>query len=208
VRSLGCTPHRSLTATARACLLSVAACLIVAAPAQAAAVTYQIDPSHTYPSFEADHMGLSVWRGKFNRSSGNVTLDRESGSGQLEVRIEIDSIDFGLDAMNQVALGTDIFDAARFPVAVYSGRLDGFYANGIPSRVVGQLSLHGVTRPLTLDITQFRCAPHMMLRREVCGADALARFKRDDFGIDAGKAFGFDMTVTLRIQVEAIAVER
>jgi len=72
--------------------------------------------------------------------------------------------------------------------------------------VDGMLTLHGVTLPLTLQIRSFKCMPHPLLKRELCGADALATFQRDAFGMDAGKDYGFDMTVTLRIQVEAIAV--
>jgi len=70
--------------------------------------------------------------------------------------------------------------------------------------VVGRLTLHGITRPLTLKIDSFKCMPHPVFKREVCGADALATFKRDAFGMDAGKDYGFSMDVTLRIQVEAI----
>ena len=71
----------------------------------------------------------------------------------------------------------------------------------------GELSLRGVTRPLALEINSFKCMPHPLHRRELCGADAVATFQRDAFGIDAGKDYGFDMTVTLRIQAEAVAVD-
>jgi len=175
--------------------------------AWAAPVTYRIDPDHTYPSFEADHMGLSIWRGKFNQSSGSVVLDKAAGEGSLEVRIDTGSIDFGNERMNEVARGSELFDTARFPQAIYMGKLDGF-GGGVPTRVVGELTLRGVTRPVPLVIHAFRCAPHPFLRvREVCGADASGSFRRDEFGIDAGKLFGFNMNVTLRIQVEAIEEE-
>ena len=71
--------------------------------------------------------------------------------------------------------------------------------------VTGTLTMHGVTKPLDLKILSFKCMPHPLLKREVCGADALGTLNRDDFGIDSGKACGFGMTTTLRIQVEAIA---
>ena len=180
-----------------------AACLL--APAVAAPVTYEIDPSHTFPSFEADHMGLSVWRGKFNQTAGKVWLDRTAGSGSVDLVVDLDSVDFGLDSMNQVAKGSTLFDVARHPYARYQGQLAGF-ENGAPTRVDGQLSLHGVSRPLVLQVQRFKCLPHPLFKREVCGADALASFNRADFGLDAGRAYGFDMMVTLRIQIEAIAV--
>ena len=67
--------------------------------------TYELDPSHTYPSFEADHMGMSLWRGKFNHTTGTVVLDREAGKGSVEVEIDLDSIDYGQDDLNAWARG-------------------------------------------------------------------------------------------------------
>lgn len=187
--------------------LVLAGIAALAAPCAAlpAETTYRIDPDHTYPSFEADHMGgLSVWRGKFNTTSGRITLDKTAASGSVDVTVDVASVDFGQDKLNEVARGAMLFDAARFPTAHYTGTLTDF-SDGKPGNVHGTLTLHGVTKPLDLRIESFKCMPHPMLKREVCGADALATFNRADFGIDAGKDYGFDMTVTLRIQVEAIA---
>jgi polyisoprenoid-binding protein YceI len=132
-------------------------------------------------------------------------LDKAAGQGSVDITVDVASIDFGLDPLNKVARGTELFDTATYPNAVYKGRLDGF-TDGVPSTVEGELTLHGVTRPLALKINAFKCMPHPMLKREICGADASTSFRRDDFGMDAGKAYGFKMDVTLRIQVEAIAV--
>ena len=184
-------------------ILAAVACVANAAPTR-----YEIDPSHTYPSFEADHMGgLSVWRGKMNKSSGKVTLDRDARQGTLDVAIELSSIDFGQEQLNGWARGGEFFDVQKYPQATYSGHFDGFDTSGRPSKVVGSLTLHGVTRPLQLDIKSFKCIPHPLLKRELCGADAYAVIKRDDFGLDAGKDWGFGMDVQLRIQVEAIAAQ-
>lgn len=174
--------------------------------ASAASVTYKIDPDHTYPSFEADHMGVSVWRGKLNKTAGKVTFDKAAGSGTLEVTIDPASIDFGLEALNRWARGTQFFDAKKYPKAVYKGRLEGFVGD-TPSLAVGELTLHGVTRPVVLKINAFKCIPHPIFKRELCGADALGSINRDEFGLDSGKDFGFKMEVTLRIQVEALQVE-
>ena len=116
-------------------------------------------------------MGLSVWRGKFNKNAGTVTLDKAAGSGSVDITIDVTSIDFGLDIMNSKAREPDLFDTAKYPNARYTGRLEGF-ANGAPSRVVGELTLHGVTKPVTLAINSFKCMPHPMLKRDWCGADA------------------------------------
>jgi len=188
-------------------LLPLSALPLLIGTACAAPVTYQIDPSHTFPSFEADHMGgVSVWRGKFNKSSGKVTLDRAASKGDVEIVVDMDSIDYGFELMNTKARSPELFDTARYPQSVYKGTLDAF-VNGAPTKVTGVLTMHGVTRPLTLDIKSFKCIPHPMLKRELCGADALATLNRADYGIDAGKPWGFSMDVTLRIQVEALAEE-
>ena len=182
-------------------LVAVVAC----GGAVAAPVIYELDPNHTYPSFEGDHFGgVSVWRGKFNKSSGKVTLDKAAGIGTVEVTIDLGSVDFGHDEMNKHAMNAEFFDVAKYPTATYKGTLEAF-RDGAPTRVSGELSLHGVTKPVSLQINKFKCIPHPMLKRELCGADAVGTFERDQFGLDAGKAYGFDMQVTLRIQVEAVA---
>ena len=182
---------------------AIASAVLATCAAHAAPVVYQVDPTHTYPSFEADHMGISVWRGKLNKSSGTVTYDKASGSGEVDVSVDLASIDFGLDALNAWARGKDFFDVARHPAAVYKGRFDAF-VGGLPTRIVGTLSLHGVTQPLTLQVNLLKCIPHPIFKRELCGADASGSFQRDAFGLAAGKDYGFKMDVALRIQVEAL----
>ena len=118
--------------------LFAAAFALVPALAGAADVVYEIDPTHTYPSFEADHMGLSFWRGKFNTSSGRIVLDREAGRGSVDVAIDIASIDFGNDELNVHARAAELFDAGKYPQAHYRGRLGGF-VDGAPTRVDGSL---------------------------------------------------------------------
>ncbi|GAB3092959.1 YceI family protein [Lysobacter terrae] len=177
---------------------------LVALPAAAAPVTYEIDPAHTFPSIEADHMGMSVWRGKFNRNSGQVTLDKAAGSGSVTVTIDLASIDFGNDDLSALMAKPEYFDTARHPQATYKGKLAKF-VDGKPTQVIGELTLRGVTRPVTLDIKSFKCMPHPIFKRDWCGADAYATLDREAFGIIAGKDWGFDMKVGLRIQVEAVA---
>jgi polyisoprenoid-binding protein YceI len=173
----------------------------------AAPVSYEIDPNHTYPSFEADHLGgVSVWRGKFTKTTGKVTMDKEVGVGTLDVDIDPASADFGQKQLNEKARSPELFDTKKFPRASYRGKLVDF-VNGAPTRVTGALTLHGVTRPVDLKINSFKCIPHPMFKRELCGADAYGVFKRDAFGMDAGKDYGFNMDVTMRIQVEAIAAK-
>ena len=175
-----------------------------ATAAAAAPLVYDIDPAHTFPSFEADHMGMSKWRGKFNRTAGKVVLDKEAGQGTIDVVIDMASVDFGLELMNKAARGPELFDVKKFPRATFKGRLDDF-AGGAPTRASGELQLHGVTRPVVLELKSFKCMAHPMLKRDWCGADAHATINREDFGMPAGKDYGFKMEVELRVQVEAVA---
>ena len=179
---------------------------LAAAPVAAQPVTYAIDPTHTFPSFEADHMGMSVWRGRFDRSSGQIELDKAAGTGRVSVTVDVASVDFGLDALDAEMAKPAYFDTARHPTATYEGRLADF-VDGKPTQVVGQLTFRGVTRPLTLAIRSFKCMPHPIFKRDWCGADAFATFDRAAFGMDAGKDWGFAMDVVLRIQVEALAAK-
>ena len=171
----------------------------------AAPVTYKIDPDHTYPSFEADHMGgVSVWRGKMTKSAGTITLDKEAGAGSVDVTVDLGSIDFGQRQLNNWAVGPQFFDAKQYGSAVYRGRFEAF-VNGAPTQVVGELAMRGVTRPLTLTIDSFKCVQHPLFKRELCGADAKGTFNRDDYGLGIFKERGFKTDVLLRIQVEALA---
>ncbi len=174
-----------------------------AASVVAEPVTYNIDPGHTYPAFEADHQGgLSVWRGKIERSSGTVIFDKEAEAGSVEVTMDMTSIDFGHEGMNEHAMTSDMLHVEMYPNATYVGQLADF-VDGSPTAVEGELTLHGVTLPVNLALSRFRCQPHFRHGREVCGADASATIDREMFGIDYDKDHGFFMDVNLLITIEA-----
>ncbi len=187
--------------------LALVALIGGASAALAAPVKYVVDPDHTYPSFEADHFGgMSVWRGKFNKSSGTITLDKLAGTGTVDITVDAASIDFGHDKMNEHARTPDMFDVEKFPTITYKGKLAKF-KDGKPTEVQGDLTMHGVTKPVILQIRSFKCMQHPMKKKEFCGADAAGKINRDDFGVSFGKDFGFNMDVTLAIQIEANAAE-
>ncbi|SIT68978.1 Polyisoprenoid-binding protein YceI [Burkholderia sp. b13] len=184
--------------------MALAAATLFASCALASMETFQLDPNHTYPSFEADHFGgMSIWRGKFNKSSGTVTLDTQAKRGAVNVTIDMASVDTGNAKLDEHLRGPQVFDVAKYPSAVYKGtsiRFDG----DKPVEVDGTLTLHGVTKPIKLTLDSFQCKQHPMLKRWWCGADAKASFNRADFGLDYGKSYGFNMQTTLQIQVEGI----
>ena len=184
-------------------ILLAGALSLTAVSALAAPVTYKIDPAHTYPAFEADHMGgVSKWRGKFNSSSGTFTLDKEAKTGSVDLTIDIASLDFGNEKLNEHALKEPaMFDVAKYPTATYKGKVSKWGATG-PAEITGDLTLHGVTKPVTLKVNSWLCKPNPMSKKEVCGADAEATFNRGDFGVNYALQMGFKPEVKLLISVE------
>jgi polyisoprenoid-binding protein YceI len=145
--------------------------------------------------------GLSIWRGKFTDTTGKVVYDKEAKSGVIDITVKINSIAFGLAKLDEHAKSPEIFDAAKYPTATYSGKFTKF--NGAaPTEAQGTLTLHGVTKPVTLTINSFMCKPNPMTKKEICGADASASLDRSEFGVNYGDSVGFKMWVKLQIQVE------
>lgn len=189
-------------------LISATLVLAVSVPALAEARHYNLDPTHTYVSFAAPHIQqISWWRGKFDRTqSGSVSLDSAAKSGSIDVVIDTSSIDFGLAKMDEHAKSPDFFDVAKYPTAEFKS--DSIKFDGeTPVSADGQLTLHGVTKPVTLKINSFKCIQDPFLKVERCGADAAAEINRDDFGV----SYGTKMTggqVKLEIQVEGLLADK
>lgn len=180
--------------------------ILGAAAANAGPTTYALDPDHTHPSFEVDHFGgLSTWRGTFKRTSGKVQYDAAAKSGAVDVLIDTTSIDFAHDKLNEHVASAEMLDVAKFPTAQYKGKFAEFSGDA-PKTITGDLTLHGITKPVTLNINSFKCFEHPMIKKQVCGADATGTFNRADFGVNYGQQYGFKQDVLLRIQVEGIKV--
>jgi polyisoprenoid-binding protein YceI len=182
--------------------LSVAAAVtLLPGTGSAAPTRYKLESEHTFPSLEFPHMGLSIWRGKFNRTNGTATLDRAAKTGSVTVNVDTASIDFGLDSINEYALRPEWLNTAKFPTMTYSGTL--VFAGDQPVAVDGQLTLRGVTRPLRLRLNTFKCIDHPFYKKEACGADAEGELDRADFGMNQYTEDGAGR-IRLRIQVEAV----
>lgn len=181
-------------------------CSVLAITVGAEPVTYNIDSGHTFPSFAADHAsGFSIWRGKIKETSGTIVLDQAAQTGTVEVVMQIASLDFGHDGMNAHAMTADFFDVERFPTATYTGTLVGF-EGGSPTAVEGSLTMHGITRPLDLDIVSLVCIDaHRMTNRPACGAEITGSLDRADWDMTFDSGGVHQTWVTLNIQVEARA---
>lgn len=175
--------------------------LTAALPAFAAPENYVIDSGHTFPSFEVNHLGFSTHRGRFNKTTGKVTLDAAAKSGSLEVTIDAASIDTGGEKLEAHLKAEDFFNVAKYPTLTFKGSKFTFDGDK-PVAVEGEFTMLGVTKPLKLAINNFKCGPHPFSKKPVCGAEVTGSIKRTDFGMKYGvPAVGDD--IKLIIQVEA-----
>jgi polyisoprenoid-binding protein YceI len=185
--------------------LSVLA-FFAAASTSAFAQTYTIDPNHTYPGFEADHFGVSTFRGKFTKTKGSVTLDRAAKTGTMDIVVDTSSIDIGHAKLNEELKTKNFFNIEQFPTATYKGKSIKFDGDR-PVAVEGELTLLGVTKPLTLKINKFKCYDNPFFKREVCGADVSGEFDRAAYGMSYGVPKFSAPETKLVIQVEAVKSE-
>jgi polyisoprenoid-binding protein YceI len=186
----------------RIAIVPALAVLASAFPACAEIQTYTIDPMHTRPTYEVMHLGYSIQRGRFNKTSGKITVDTAAKTGSAEVTIDAASIDSGVPKLDEHLKSEDFFNVAKNPTITFKSASFPFDGERVKN-VTGDLTMNGVTRPVTLTANLFQCAPHPMNKKPECGGDFITTVKRSDFGIKYGiPAVGDE--VTLRIPVEAI----
>ena len=174
----------------------------VSAPAFAAPETYVIDGSHTFPRFSYSHFGLSKQLSRFDKTSGTIVLDKEAKTGSVDIVIDTTSVDTGFPVFNGHIQGADFLDTTAFPTATFKSTKVVFKGDA-PTEVQGDLTIKGVTKPVTLTVTSFVAMPHPMLQKDAIGANATTVIKRTDF--NAGKyAPNVGDDVTIDIAVEAI----
>jgi len=168
----------------------------------AAAGSYTVDPAHTFPHFEINHLGFSTMHGRFNATEGKLTVDLAGKTGSVDVKIDANSIDTGYPLFNEHLQAEDFFDTAKYPTITYKSTAVKFKGDQ-PVEVEGNLTIKGVTRPVTLTLGSFQVMPHPILKKDALGANATARIKRSEF--NAGKyAPHVSDDVTLIIAVEAV----
>jgi len=175
---------------------------VLIAPPVLAQERYSLDPSHTIVSFAIRHHGVSWQRGLFTRSQGVAVLD-PAGGGRIEVTIDANSVMTGIDALDRMLRGPTFFNTALHPrIRFVSDSIR--YADGKPVEATGQLTLLGVTRPVTLEIRDFTCTQHFLRRIPLCGADVHTQIRRSDFGMTFGLPNLVGDEVRLAIQVEGL----
>lgn len=167
----------------------------------AAADSYTVDSKHTFPSFEINHLGFSIQRGRFNQTSGKVMLDPESASGSIQIAIDTASIDTGLAKLEEHLRREDFLDAARYPQITFTSNKLSFNKDQLIA-ADGNLTLHGITKPVHLMVDYFHCGMNMIAMKNTCGANATTTIKRSDFGVDKYVPAVAD-TVNIVLQIEA-----
>lgn len=167
-----------------------------------AAEEYTIDPLHTYPNFEINHLGFSTMHGRFGKTEGELTIDWENNTGEVDIVIDAASVDTGMKKRDDHLRSPDFLNAAEFPEITYEST-NVVINDDKTAKVEGELTIMGVSKPVTLDVKSINCGEHPMQKGTfVCGFDAEGKIKRSDFGVTyALPAVGDEMK--LNIQVEA-----
>nr|WP_315250137.1 YceI family protein [uncultured Duganella sp.] len=172
----------------------------VSLSAFAAPENFSSDANHTFSSFSYSHFGFSNQTSRFNNTTAKVTLDRAAKTGSVEATIDTKSVDTGSKLFDGHIQGEDFLDTAKFPTITYKSTKVNFKGD-VPSTVEGNLTIKGVTKPVTLTVTHFKCMDHPMMKKLACGANATATIKRTEF--NAGKYapnVGDDVTLTFAIE--------
>lgn len=169
----------------------------------ALAASYTIDPMHTFPQFDVSHLGFSTMRGRFNDTKGKLEVDLDKKTGAVDIEINAASVDTGFQKRDDHLRTPDFFNVAEFPKITYkSSKVT--IAGDNKATVEGQLTILGVSKPVTLDVNHIKCGEHPMPAMKgkfVCGFDATANIKRSDFGMKfALPAVGDDVKLTLEVE--------
>lgn len=173
-----------------------------AGSAFAASETFTIDSTHTQPRFEYSHFGYSNQVHRFDKTEGTIVVDRAAKTGSVEVKIDAKSINTGYATFNEHIQAEDFFDTAKFPTITFKSTKVHFNGDK-PSKVEGNLTVKGVTKPVVLDVTSFHAMPHPIVKKDAIGANAVVKIKRSEFNMGKYAPYVSD-DVTLSIAVEAV----
>ncbi|TXI79008.1 MAG: polyisoprenoid-binding protein [Dechloromonas sp.] len=186
-------------------LSKLATALLLAAsiaPAMAAPETFVVEGTHTFPRFSYSHFGYSTQLSRFNKTSGKVVYDKAAKTGSVDIVIDTKSVDTGYATFDEHIQGEDFLDTAKYPTATFKSTKVNFDGDK-PASIEGQLTLKGVTKPVTLTVSSFHAMPHPMLKKDAIGANAWTVVKRSEF--NAGKYAPYvGDEVRIDIAIEAI----
>lgn len=172
---------------------------LMALPFTAFAASYSIDPDHTYPHFRISHLGFSTMHGRFNKSEGKMTFDESKGTGSVEITIDANSVDTAHEKRDKHLRSPDFLNTAEFPTITFKSSKASIKDG--KGTVDGNLTMMGVSKPVTLTVTHMKCGVHPFSKKELCGFDATAKIKRSDFGVNYGlPAIGDEMELSFEVE--------
>jgi polyisoprenoid-binding protein YceI len=183
-------------------IIALALAATMSSVTYAATETYTIDTNHTKPRFEYNHFGYSTQLSRFDTTKGTIKIDRAAKTGSVDVVIDAKSVDTGYPLFNEHIQGEDFFDTAKYPTITFKSSKMKFKGDKLVA-VDGDLTIKGITKPVTLTVTSFLCMPHPIMKKEACGANATTTVKRSEFNMAKYTPYVSD-EVTLSIPVESI----
>ena len=183
--------------------LFVAAAVAVCAVPAAAQDVYVLEPAHSQPVWETRHIGMALQRGSFGKASGKITLDRAAKKGTVDITIDANSIKPFDARLDPILRGPRFFNVEKFPTMEFKSD-DVVFDGDRVVRVNGSFTLLGVTKPLSLQVADFKCGDQTFNKKPMCAADATGTIKRSDYGMTDSVAIGNPADqIRLLIPVEA-----
>jgi polyisoprenoid-binding protein YceI len=184
----------------------IATLMCLSSASFAAQEHFTIDPLHTFPNFTVNHLGFSTMHGRFGKTEGTITMDKEAKTGSVEVTIDASSINTGYDKRDDDLLAPGFLDAVEFPDITYKSTKVTLNDDTSGGTVDGNLTIKGVTKPVTLTVDAIHCGINPMDPKKQqyrCGFNATAKIMRSDFNVKAGLPLIGD-ELNLSFEVEAI----
>ena len=165
---------------------AAAVIMLMSLPAFAQEI-YVIDPVHSQPQWEATHMGFSQQHGSFGKATGKIVLDRAAKNGSIDVSIDATSIKTYSERLDAVVKGEKFFNVEKFPTMTFKStnlRFDGDALVGAD----GELTMLGITKPVNLKVSNFKCGEQPFNKKPMCAAQATTTIKRSEWGMTQGIA--------------------
>ena len=166
----------------RVLLAGFAAAVAVPASAQE---TYVVEPVHSQPPFETRHIGFSPQFGSFGKVAGKVMLDRAAKKGTVDLSIDTTSIKTFDTRLDAIVKGERFFNVEKYPTMTFKSTNMTFDGDRVVG-VDGDLTMLGVTKPVTLKVVTFACGENPFNKKPMCGAEATTTIKRSEWGMTDG----------------------
>jgi polyisoprenoid-binding protein YceI len=177
------------------------AAILTAVALPASAQTYALDPTHSQPFFEVNHMGYSLQRGAFAGATGTIMLDRAAKKGTIEVTIDTRTVRTSDAKLDTNVRGEDFFNVAKYPTMTFKSSQLSFEGDRLVG-ADGELTMLGITKPVRLTVTNFVCGLHPYTKNPICGAEVTTTIKRSDWGMTylAPKMVGDEVKITIPVE--------